>query len=89
MESLAGTPRSFRPYPRCLDDRPPLFDPGPVQGGERLRRLLLAWENLLAEIGEPCAHGRIGQGIHDRGIEPRDDGRRRALGAKNPCQFST
>ena len=55
-----------------------------MQGGERVRRLLLAWENLLAEIGEPRAHGRIGQGIHDRGIEPGDDGRRRSLGGKKP-----
>ena len=70
--------------PARLDDRPPLFDPGPVQGGERLRRLLLAREDLLAEIDEPRAHRGIGQGIHDRRIEPGDDGRRRALGGKKP-----
>jgi transposase len=64
----------------CLDDRPPLFDLGLVVGAKRLGRLLLARENLLCEIGEPCPHVRIGQGVHGRGIELGDDVLRRRLG---------
>ena len=70
-----------------LDDRPPLLDLGLLQCAKRLGRLLLARENLLAKIGEPRTHRRIGQGINDRGIELGD---RRLigvpLGAQSACQ---
>jgi hypothetical protein len=45
---------------RGFEDRPPLLDLGPVVGRERLRILILARRNLLAEIGEPLAHAGIG-----------------------------
>ena len=48
-----------------------------MAGGERLRRLLIARENLLPEIGEPRTHRRISQRLRDHGIEPGDDGHRR------------
>ena len=35
-----------------LDDRPPFLDLGLVKRAERLRDLLIARENLLADIGE-------------------------------------
>ena len=47
--------RSFALDVRRLDDGPPLFDLGLVVCAERLRRLLLARENLQPEIGEPGA----------------------------------
>src|SRR5262245_45327684 len=73
---------SFRLDPRRPDDRPPLLDPGPEHGGERLRRLLFARQDLLAEIDEPRAHHGIGQRLHHRGIEPGDDGGGRAPGSE-------
>ena len=45
---------------RGFEDRPPLLDLGGVVGGERLRILILARRNFLAEIGEPLAHAGIG-----------------------------
>ena len=47
---------SFRLEPRRLDDRPPPLDIGHVEGGERLRRLLLARDQLVSEASEPLAH---------------------------------
>src|SRR5262245_23516417 len=55
---------------RRLDDGPPLFDFGLLEGSKRLGRLLVAWENLLPEVGEACAHRRVGQSGHDGVIEP-------------------
>src|SRR6476620_472629 len=52
-----------------LDQRPPLVDLLLVMDGERLRALLLARRNLLAEAGQPLAHRRIGEGIHGGGGE--------------------
>ena len=43
-----------------FEDRPPLLDLGLVVGRERLRILILARRNFLAEIGEPLAHAGIG-----------------------------
>src|ERR1043166_5495846 len=63
-----------------LDYRPPFLDLGLVIGDERLRRLLLARRNLLAEVGEPLAHARVRERRDHRGIEPGDDASRRALG---------
>jgi hypothetical protein len=51
--------------PGRLDDRPPLLDLGLVVGAERLRRLLITWENLLSKISEPRTHKRIGQCTYD------------------------
>src|SRR6516162_205230 len=45
---------------RSFEDRPPLLDLGAVVGRERLRILILARRNFLAEIGEPLAHAGIG-----------------------------
>jgi hypothetical protein len=42
---------SFRLDPELLDDRPPFFCIGFLQGAECLWRLLFARENILAEIG--------------------------------------
>src|SRR5262249_23507894 len=43
-----------------FEDRPPVLDLGLVVGRERLRILILARRNFLAEIGEPLAHAGIG-----------------------------
>ena len=51
--------------PGRLNDRPPLLDLGLVVGAERLRRLLITWENLLSKISEPRTHKRIGQCTYD------------------------
>ena len=80
---------SFRLDIRCLDDRPPLLDLGLVKGSECLRRLLLARRNLLAQIGEPLANGRIGQGFDNRAIERGDDVLGVPFGAQSPCQTET
>src|SRR5262245_18372159 len=59
--SLDRPTPSFSPDVRRFDDRPPLLNLGRVVRGERLRRLLLAWKYLLAEICEPRTHVRIGE----------------------------
>ena len=46
---------------------------------ERLRVLILARRDFLAEVGEPFAHVGIGQGVHDGGIELCDNLLRCAL----------
>src|SRR5260370_34724754 len=63
-----------------LDDRPPLLDLGLLVGGQRLGGLLVARRDFLAEIGKLLPHFRIGQRLHDRGIEPGDDLFRGAFG---------
>src|SRR5262245_53544141 len=68
---------------RCLDDGPPLLDLGLVKGRERVWRLLLARDDMLAEVSQPLAHRQIGQPIQDRCIELADDILRRALGGAN------
>jgi hypothetical protein len=73
---------SFALDVRRLDDRPPFFDLGLVVRGERLRRLLLARKNLLAQTGEPRTHVRIGERLHDRGVELADDGLGRSFRRK-------
>ena len=60
-----------------------------LEGGERLRRLLLARRDHVAEIGKPRARGGIGEHIDHRGIELGDDVRRRPLGCKNANQLGT
>src|SRR5499426_2007578 len=78
-KDLAGAPASFRLDVSPLDDRPPLLDLGLVKSAERLRRLLLARGDHVAELGEPLPHPRIRQGVHDRGVELGDDVCGRAL----------
>src|SRR5262245_60126534 len=72
---------SFRPNVCSLYDRPPFLNLGPVEGSERLWRLLLAREHLLPEVREPLAHGRISQRLNERGVELGDDGLGSALGS--------
>ena len=55
-----GGPDLFSLDVRGFEDRPPLLDLGRVVGRERLRILILARRNFLAEIGEPLAHAGIG-----------------------------
>src|SRR5215831_5870973 len=60
-----------------------LLDLGLVKGRERVWRLLLARDDMLAEVSQPLAHRRIGQPIQDRCIELADDILRRAFGGPN------
>src|SRR5262249_15000705 len=48
------------------------------QGGPGLRRLLFDRERVQAPLFEPLAHGRVGERMAQRGIEPVDDRPRRA-----------
>ncbi len=59
-EMPSNEPDLFALDVRGFEDRPPLLDLSLVVGGERLRILILARRNLLAEIGEPLAHAGIG-----------------------------
>src|SRR6266566_833722 len=63
----------FRLNARRPDDRPPLLGLRPMEGRKGLRRLLLARHDLLAQVGKSLAHPRLGQRVHGRGVEPRDD----------------
>src|SRR5215831_17377490 len=64
------------------DDRPPLLNIALLESTERLRRVLLARRKLLPLLGEPGTDRRIGQGVHDRGVELVDDDFRRAFRRK-------
>src|SRR5262245_65073613 len=66
-KDLTGASASFRLDVSRLDDRPPLLDLGLVKSAERLRRLLLARRDHVAELGEPLPYRRIRQGIDHRG----------------------
>src|SRR5437764_8655713 len=70
---------SLNPDPRRLDDRPPFLDLGLVEGAEGLGPLLIARENILAEIVQARAHGRVRKRIHDRSVEFDDDLLRRGF----------
>ena len=61
--------RSLRADAGRLDDRPPLLDFGLLQRGERLRRLLLAGNNIVSELLEPLAQRCVAQSFDDGGIE--------------------
>src|SRR5262249_30899287 len=63
-----------------LDDRPPLFGLGLVEGGERFRGLLVPREYLLADVGEPLAYRRVGERLDHRGVDLSHDLLRRVLG---------
>jgi hypothetical protein len=90
METWVRLLGSLRLDASCLDDRPPLLDFGVLQGGERLRRLLLARRKLKPKIGEAGTHKRIGHRIHSSGIELGDDIIRGALiGAQSPSHTVT
>src|ERR1700694_903151 len=67
-----------------LDQRPPLFDFGLVVSGKCLRRLLLAWRNLLAGAGQPLADSGIGERIHGGGGELGNSLAWRSLGDPQP-----
>jgi hypothetical protein len=43
------------------EKRPPFLGIGLLQGGKRLRRLLLARKDLNPELGEPESYRRFGQ----------------------------
>ena len=58
-EMPSNEPDLFALDVRGFEDRPPLLNLSLVVGGERLRILILARRNLLAEIGEPLAHAGI------------------------------
>src|SRR6516164_2938751 len=75
--------RSLRPDASRLDDRPPLFDFGLVQPGERLRKLLLAGNNIVPELLEPLAQRCVAQSFDDGGIEFGDYRRWRSFGRPN------
>src|SRR5689334_14003873 len=70
---------SFRLDAGRPNDRPPFLQLGAVQRSERLRRLLLARDDLIAEIGHALLDRGVTWGVDDGGIEPGDDGRRRIL----------
>jgi hypothetical protein len=55
FEHINTAPWSLTLDARRLDDWPPLLDFSLVIGGERLRILILARRNLLADINEPLA----------------------------------
>src|SRR4051794_11471689 len=84
MNALAvRRPRgSFQPDVPPFDARPPFVDFGLLGYGERFRRLRLARENVLAEIGETTAHRRIGERIDDRSVQLCYDGPGRSPGRK-------
>src|SRR5262245_16744067 len=70
---------SLRLDVRRLDDRPPLRGLGLVPGTERFGRKLTTLGNFEAEIDEPLLHGRIGERLDHRRVDPRDRLLRRAL----------
>src|SRR5262249_17167992 len=80
---------SFRLDPKLLDERPPFLDLGLLECAERLRRLLLARENLIPEIGIPRSHQRIGQCLSGGGVEPVDYLLRRAFWREKPVPTGT
>jgi hypothetical protein len=78
--NLSHYPGSLYLDPCHRDDRPPFLDLGFLIAVKRLRRLLLARENLLSHVREPLTHLRVSQGV-DRGVEFVP------LGALNPFKL--
>src|SRR5262249_36695420 len=76
--------RSLRLDVGLLDDRPPLVELGLVVGEQRLRGLLLARRDLVAEITEALLHGRVGERLDHRGVELREDLGRQSLPRPQP-----
>src|SRR5438270_71712 len=62
-------PASFALDVGGLEDRPPFLNFGLVECAERLRRLLVRWENFLTQVSEPRAHRWVGKGLNGHGIE--------------------
>src|SRR5258708_4941765 len=79
-----GTAASFSFDVGRLDHGPPLLDLRLRQGAEPIGHLLFARETPLSESREAPTHGRIGQGIDGRGIEPGDHVLWRALRRPKP-----
>src|SRR3954471_21810876 len=79
LRMIRSTRRSFGLDVGALDDRPPFLDLGLVEGGEPVGALLLRRRDLLPQIGEPLAHGRISQRILGGGAELGDRLRGRAF----------
>src|SRR5258706_8749991 len=71
-------------HPGRLDDRPPLVDLGLVVRRERGGRLLLGLWDFLAQVAQSLANRRVRQGLHEGGVELRDDGLGRAPGGPRP-----
>ena len=102
-DQVAATPATLlRLDPGSLDQRPPFRDLCLVIGTQRLRRLLFAGRNLLAQVSQSLTHGGVGQGLDYSRVEPRDNLLGRALGdpdrvpnkpittdSPNPRAFST
>src|ERR1700730_1271262 len=74
-----GEFRSLSLDVRRLDNGPPFLDLGLLKRAERLRRLLVARNDLLTEAGELLARCRIRQNIGDRRVELGDDRLRRGF----------
>src|SRR5678815_5078848 len=81
MTALDRSPRSLRLHADAggLDDRPPFFDLGLLEGGQSFRRLLCARRDVEAQFGKPLLDRGIGQRLHRRGVELRDNVLRRTL----------
>src|SRR5262245_38305731 len=79
-----ASPASLGLDVRGLDDGPPALDLGLLLGGKRLRGLLGARPDFLADVAEALDQCRIGQRVHHRGVELGDDILRRALGHPQP-----
>src|SRR5262249_55806835 len=71
-ENVGGT-TLLRLDARRLDDRPPSLGLGLVENIKRFRGLLLAWEYLLADVGEPLAYRCIRERFDQRNVELYDD----------------
>src|SRR2546421_445932 len=71
---------SFRLEVCGLDDGPPLLDLGLLEGGERLRRLLLARRYVQAHVGDTLADAGIGERVDGRRVELGNGVLGRALG---------
>ena len=73
------------PIPAALMIGHHFFDLSLLECGESFRRLFrLARSDIQSEIGEPLAHGRIGERLHHRAIELGDDVLRCAFGREEP-----
>src|ERR1700680_4178906 len=70
-DQVAANPATLlRLDPGSLDQRPPFRDLRLVIGTQRLRRLLFAGRNLLAQVSQSLTPGGGGQGLDYSRIEP-------------------
>jgi hypothetical protein len=56
-----------------LDDRPPPFNFGGLEGGKGRRGLVIARWSLLAQVGQPTLDAVLGERIDYSGVELGDD----------------